>query len=58
MSDTTTLGLAASAVGLVNSTISVLKEARDAAKRSSDHDQTVFRVFASCNIIAVFILKS
>jgi hypothetical protein len=38
MSDPITLGLASTAVGLVNGTISLLKEARDAAKRSDDHD--------------------
>ena len=30
--------MASTAVGLVNGTISLLKEARDAAKRSDDHD--------------------
>jgi len=38
MSDPLTLGLASTAVGLVNGTIGLLKEARDAAKRSDDHD--------------------
>ena len=38
MSDPLTLGLASTAVGLVNNTINLLKEARDAAKRSDDHD--------------------
>jgi hypothetical protein len=38
MSDPTTLGLASTAVGLVNGTIGLLKEARTAAKRSGDHD--------------------
>lgn len=38
MSDPLTLGIASTAVGLVNGTISLLKEARDAAKRSDDHD--------------------
>ena len=38
MSDPVTLGLASTAVGLVNGTIGLLKEARDAAKRSDDHD--------------------
>src|ERR1035437_9820712 len=38
MTDPITLGLASTAVGLVNSTIGLLKEARDAAKRSDDHD--------------------
>ena len=38
MTDPTTLGLASTAVGLVNGTIGLLKEARDAAKRSNDHD--------------------
>ena len=38
MSDPLTLGLASTAVGLVNNTITLLKEARDAAKRSDDHD--------------------
>src|ERR1035441_1696668 len=38
MSDPVTLGLASTAVGLVNGTIGLLKEAREAAKRSDDHD--------------------
>jgi hypothetical protein len=38
MSDPLTLGLASTAVGLVNGTIGLLKEAREAAKRSDDHD--------------------
>jgi hypothetical protein len=38
MNDPTTLGLASTAVGLVNGTIGLLKEARNAAKRSDDHD--------------------
>ena len=38
MNDPLTLGLASTAVGLVNGTIGLLKEARDAAKRSDDHD--------------------
>jgi len=38
MSDPITLGLASTAVGLVNGTIGLLKEARVAAKRSDDHD--------------------
>src|ERR1700678_4454597 len=38
MSDPITLGLASTAVGLVNGTISLLKEARESAKRSDDHD--------------------
>jgi uncharacterized small protein (DUF1192 family) len=38
MSDPLTLGLASTAVSLVNGTIGFLKEARDAAKRSDDHD--------------------
>jgi len=38
MSDPMTLGLASTAVSLVNGTISLLKEARDSAKRSDDHD--------------------
>ncbi|MGO9940922.1 MAG: hypothetical protein ACLPH3_24945 [Terracidiphilus sp.] len=38
MSDPITLGLASTAVGLVNGTIGLLKEAREAAKRSDDHD--------------------
>jgi regulator of replication initiation timing len=38
MSDPITLTLASTAVGLVNGTIGLLKEARDAAKRSDDHD--------------------
>ena len=38
MSDPLTLGLASTAVGLVNGTINLLKEAREAAKRSDDHD--------------------
>jgi hypothetical protein len=38
MSDPLTLGLASTAVSLVNGTIGLLKEAREAAKRSNDHD--------------------
>lgn len=38
MSDPITLGLASTAVSLVNGTISLLKEAKEAAKRSDDHD--------------------
>ena len=38
MSDPLTLGLASTAVGLANGTIKLLKEAREAAKRSDDHD--------------------
>ena len=38
MTDPISLGLATSAVTLVNGTIGLLKEARDAAKRSDDHD--------------------
>jgi hypothetical protein len=38
MSNPLTLGLASTAVGLVNGTIGLLKEARDAAKLSDDHD--------------------
>ena len=38
MSDPLTIGLASTAVGLVNGTIGLLKEAREAAKRSDDHD--------------------
>jgi uncharacterized small protein (DUF1192 family) len=38
MSDPLTLGLASTAVSLVNGTIGLLKEAREAAKRSDDHD--------------------
>jgi hypothetical protein len=38
MSDPLTLGLATTAVGLVNGTIGLLKEARESAKRSDDHD--------------------
>jgi hypothetical protein len=38
MSNPITLGLASTAVGLVNGTIGLLKEAREAAKRSDDHD--------------------
>jgi hypothetical protein len=38
MSDPITLGLASTAVGLVNGTISLLKEARASAKGSDDHD--------------------
>lgn len=37
MSDPLTLGLASTAVSLVNGTIGLLKEAREAAKRSEDH---------------------
>jgi hypothetical protein len=38
MSDPITVGLASTALGLVNSTIGLLKEAKAAAKRSDDHD--------------------
>ena len=38
MSDPLTLGLASTAVSLVNGTIGLLKEARESAKRSDDHD--------------------
>jgi len=38
MGDPLTLGLASTAAGLVNSTIGLLKEARNAAKSSEDHD--------------------
>jgi hypothetical protein len=38
MSDPLTLGLASTAVSLVNGTIGLLKQARDSAKRSDDHD--------------------
>jgi transcription elongation factor Elf1 len=38
MSDPLTLGLASTAVSLVNGTLCLLKEARDSAKRSDDHD--------------------
>jgi hypothetical protein len=38
MSDPATLGLASTAVGLVNGTISLLKEARAAARTSEDHE--------------------
>ena len=38
MSDPLTLGLASTAVNLVNGTIGLLKEARNAAKESDDHD--------------------
>ncbi len=38
MTDPTTLGLASTAVSLVSGTIGLLKEAREAAKRSDDHD--------------------
>jgi len=38
MSDPLTLGLASTAVGLVNGTLDLLKKARDAAKQSDDHD--------------------
>jgi hypothetical protein len=38
MNDPLTLGVATTAVSLVNGTISLLKEARDSAKRSDDHD--------------------
>jgi hypothetical protein len=38
MSDPITLGLASTAVSLVNGTIGLLKEARESAKRSDDHD--------------------
>jgi hypothetical protein len=38
MSDPLTLGLASTAVSLVSGTLGLLKEAREAAKRSDDHD--------------------
>lgn len=38
MNDPLTLGLASTAVSLVNGTIGLLKEARESAKRSDDHD--------------------
>ena len=38
MADPLTLGIASTAVGLVNGTISLLKQAREAAKSSEDHD--------------------
>lgn len=38
MSDPLTLGLASTAVSIVNGTIGLLKEARESAKRSDDHD--------------------
>jgi hypothetical protein len=38
MGDPITLGLAATAVSMVNGTIGLLKEAKEAAKRSDDHD--------------------
>lgn len=38
MSDPISLGLASTAVTLVNGTIGLLKEARASAKRSDDHD--------------------
>lgn len=38
MTDPVTLGIAVKAVGLVNGTIGLLKEARESAKRSDDHD--------------------
>lgn len=38
MSDPLTIGLASTAVSLVNGTIGLLKEARESAKRSDDHD--------------------
>jgi hypothetical protein len=38
MSDPLSLGLASTAVSLVNGTLNLLKEARDSAKRSDDHD--------------------
>jgi hypothetical protein len=38
MSDPITLGLASTAVSLVNGTIGLLKEARSSAKQSDDHD--------------------
>lgn len=38
MSDPLTLGVASTAVSLVNGAISLLKEARESAKRSDDHD--------------------
>jgi hypothetical protein len=37
MSDPITLGLASTAVGLVNGTISLFKQAKEAAKNSDDH---------------------
>jgi hypothetical protein len=38
MTDPITLGIASTAVTLVNGTLSILKEARESAKRSDDHD--------------------
>jgi hypothetical protein len=38
MNDPLTMGFASTAVGLVNSTISLLKEAKQAAKSSEDHE--------------------
>jgi regulator of replication initiation timing len=38
MSDPITLGLASTAVGLVNGTISLFKQAKEAAKNSDDHE--------------------
>ena len=38
MSDPLSLGLASTAVGLVNGTISLLKDAKQAAKSSQDHE--------------------
>lgn len=38
MADPITLGLASTAVSLVSGTIGLLKEAKEAAKRSDDHD--------------------
>jgi regulator of replication initiation timing len=38
MNDPLTLGLASTAAALVNNTIGLLKEAREAAKHSDDHD--------------------
>jgi hypothetical protein len=38
MTDPITLGLASTAVSLVNGTLSMLKEARESAKRSDDND--------------------
>lgn len=38
MTDPITFGVASTAVSLVNGTLSLLKEARESAKRSDDHD--------------------
>jgi hypothetical protein len=38
MSDPITLGIASTAVGLVNTTIGLLKQAKEAAKESDDHN--------------------